>query len=116
MGAETLVYTALSTDLTVSAIVGDRISPNVVGEKVPMPAVCYNRTDTDYIVTIHSALPVGDFVLLDIWCMAKTEDEASSLADAAIDALATAFITPTNRRHEYDPDTEITAVVVTVRV
>jgi len=116
MGAETQVYTALSGDAGVTAIVGNRISPNVVGEKVPMPAVCYNRADTDYIVTIHSALPVGDSVLVDVWCMAKTEDEASELADAAIVALAAAYIAPTNRRHEYDSESEITAVVVTVRI
>lgn len=116
MDAETIVYGALSGASPVTAIVSTRISPLVVGEKVQMPAICYSRGDTEYISTIHSGVPLGEFAVFEVWCMAKTEDAARTLANAATNALGAVFAMPTNKRHEYDSESEIYAVVLTVRI
>jgi hypothetical protein len=116
MGAETTVYAALANDAAVDALIDGRISPNAIKEKTPLPAICYTRADTEFITTIHSSIPVGEFAVMEVWCMAKTEDVASSVADAAIVALGGAKIPPVGRRHEYDSETEVTAVVITVRI
>ena len=82
MSAETLLYSTLSGAAAVTAIVSTRIYPDVVPQDATLPCVAFNRIDTVYHTTIHSAVPVAETAILEITCMAGTRVNADALADA----------------------------------
>lgn len=111
MSAETSLYTALTADAAVTAIVGSgsaaRVYPDVVPQEIDLPAVAYARAETEYVTTVHSSVPAGEKVTLAVWCMAEKRSDADALADAAIAAAAAASFTPISRRADFDADNEI---------
>jgi hypothetical protein len=114
MSAETTAYSTLSAAGTVTALVVDRIYPDYVPEEHILPAVAIARSDTNYVTTIHSGVPVASQVLLEIWCLAENRREAEGLADAVEPVMGAAGFYPTGRRTEFDKDAEVWATVIDV--
>lgn len=115
MSAETALYSALSGDSAVAALVAARIYPDLAPQDIALPCVAFSRVDTEYVVTIHSAVPAGQFATLEIACMATTRTGADALADAVITAAAGAGFTPEGRRAELDAENNLWAAVLTVQ-
>lgn len=112
MSAESILYDALSEDEGIEDLVSDRIFPGLIPQGKSLPAIVTRRTDTDYVLTIHSNTPVGVKVDLEIWCIAMSNTAAEAIADAVEAALAVAEIAPTGRRPDIDPATESHASVI----
>ncbi len=115
MSAETELYAALSGASAVTALVSTRIYPDVVPQEQTVPAIAYARTDTEYLTTIHSAVPLGQFVSLEVVCMAEARDDADAVADAAITALGAAAFVLLTRAQEFDNDRLLWGTVFSVR-
>lgn len=119
MSAEQTLYavlTAGSPANPVVVIVSDRIYPIVVPEGKNVPAIAYQRTQTEYVNTIGSRAlaSTGSF---DVFCVAGEFKEAEDLADAVFDLIdASDVIAITNRSHTFDADSGNYAVVLTVDV
>jgi hypothetical protein len=114
MSAETIAYAALTGASAVTTIVGDRIYPDFVPEERLLPAISIARASTEYITTIHSSIPQGAFVTLEIWCMAGTRKASEDLANAAMTALGPVSVRPDNRAPEFDAESEVFAAVLLV--
>lgn len=114
MTAETSAYDALKNAPSVTALVDTRIYPDFVPEEKTLPAIAISRADTDYINTIHSNVPLGALVTLEVWCMAKTRAEAENLASVAAAALT--IFSLRNRSPDFDAESAVFATVLTVVV
>lgn len=112
MSAESILYTALSTDAGITALVAGRIYPGLLPQGKALPAVVFLRTDGEYITTIHSSTPVGSRVELEVWAVAQTNSAAEAIGDAIEAALATALLVPFARRSEIDPETEAHSSII----
>lgn len=115
MSAETVAYSTLSGASGVTNISGTRIYPDFVPSEIAVPAVAISRVNTEYTTTIHSGVPVGVDVILEIWCMADTRKVAEQLADAVVSAMGTAGFVMQDRSPEFDSESKIFAAVLTVR-
>lgn len=115
MSAETDLYSALSGDAALAAVVGTRIYPDAVPQEQVGACIAYARQGTEPVLTIHSAAPVGAFVLLEVVCMAAKRADAEDVADKALVPLAAAQFQLTDRRAEYDSDLQLWGTVLTVR-
>jgi hypothetical protein len=111
MSAESELFAALSGDSAITAIVGSRIYPVVIPLGVDLPAIAYQRTNTEYVNTIGNAA-LAARVTFDIACGGKDFDSAESLCDL-VEALS---FEKTNRTQTFDIDTDNFASVLTVNV
>lgn len=116
MSAESACYATLSGAAPVIALTADRIYPDFVPDDKALPAIAINRTETEFIQTIHGAAPVASKVSLEVWCMASTRNIAEQLGDLTLTSLSAGDFLAVDRRPEFDVDTEIFAVVLTVVV
>ena len=118
MSAETVAVSTLKNAAAVTAIASTRVYPDFTPVETDVPAIALSRVNTEYVPTIHSGVPIGIFVLLEVWCMAETRKTAELLGDAAVAALGAA--TPTgfvvmDRSADFDAETKLFAAVLTVR-
>jgi len=112
MSAETELHTALAGDTSLAAAVSTRIYPDFLAQEIALPAVVYQRSETEYVVTIHDGVVKGSRVTMEIWCLHNTRIGAESLADLVETAIASALL-PVDRRPEFDADTLTFSTVVT---
>lgn len=115
MSAETELHAALAAYAPLTAVVADRIYPDFLAQEIPLPAVVYQRLETEYVVTIHDGVVHGSRVVLEVWCLHGTRIGAEGLADLVEGAIA-ADLLPTERRPEFDPETLTHSTVVSVAV
>ena len=114
MSAETQLFATLAAASAVTALVSQRIYPDVTPAEATLPCVAYARLETSYVQTIHSAAPVAETAVLEVMCMATSRDGAETLCNAVQAALFAAGFTPVGRRAEFDFDSEMCAAVLTV--
>lgn len=114
MSAETSAVTALLNAVAVTNIVGQKVYPDAVPQEQPLPCVAIIRDETEYITTIHSGVPLGSTVILDVWCMASTRSAAEALTDAVETAIGAAGFSPRNRKPAYDSETATYSTILTV--
>lgn len=112
MSAEVDLYTALSSATAVSALVSDRIYPDVVPAGANLPCVAYTRTNTEDVTTIHSAAPVAETAFLEVSCMAASRSAAETVANAVQAAAWSGGFIRTDRRAEFDLENEMWATVL----
>lgn len=119
MSAETDLYAALTGAFPVQQIVGSgasaRIYPDIAPQERQMPCVAYSRSDTEYIVTIHSAAPKGEVPVLDVYCMAMTRTAADALAYAVLTAACAAGFM-LRSRSAIPPDAEQNVVATVLQL
>lgn len=104
MSAEQDLTTILTAAPGVTALVGDRIYPDLVPESKAAPYIGYERVNTEPILTIHGP-GLGDNVRLMVACWAKTRLEAEALADEVATAMQVAGHVYLARGAEYDEST-----------
>lgn len=113
MSAETTLYATLTASTGVSALVASRVYPDVAPQDVTLPSVVFERTDTEYVNTIHGTA-VAQRATLEVWCMAEGRSDAEQLADAVIAAVRPASFLTTGRRAEFNAEQSVWAAVVTL--
>lgn len=115
MSGESAAYNALVNDTYVNGIVGTRVYPNYVPEKISLPAIAIQRTSTTLEATIHSNIPVLSLPAYEVVCMVNTNlEDAETLADLTQTALAGASFRILDRRADFDEDLRIWATVIAV--
>lgn len=112
MSAETLIYGTLSGATGVSTIVSTRIYPDFLAQEITLPAIVTQRSESEYVNTIHSGAAVATRVTMETWCLASTRFGAETLADAVEIALPAGGFRIVNRYPEFDPETATFASVV----
>ncbi len=103
MSAEAELYAALSGFSGLAALVGARIYPDAVPEGNALPAVVYQRLETELTTTISGAV-VAEDVKFSIAAWAETRAAADASADQIALALAAAGNPATDRSAEYDAE------------
>lgn len=88
MSAETQLYSTMTAAAGVTALVGQRVYPDVIPQESDLPAIAYQRTGTEFQNTIHGGSPLGQTTTLEIMCVAETRHGANGLAQAVVAALA----------------------------
>ncbi len=112
MSAETELHTALAGDAPLAAAVAARIYPDFLAQEINLPAVVYQRSETEYVTTVHDGLVHGSRVTMEVWCLHNTRIGAESLADLVETAIANVLL-PVDRRPEFDAETLTFSTIVT---
>lgn len=115
MSAETQLHGALTGYAGLTTAVSTRIYPDFLAQEIALPAVVYQRAETEYVTTVHSGVVLGSRVTLEIWCLHTTRIGAESLADLVEAAIANTLL-PVDRRPEFDADTATFSTVVTCSI
>lgn len=115
MSAEDQLYAALAGHTPLTALVDDRVYPDYVPPKIQLPAVAFNRADTEFINTL-SQLAVASKASIEVVSMAATRSAADEVALACQQACIAAGFPPVNRRTDFDADLNIWATVITVDI
>ncbi len=110
---EELIIAALLESADVAAIVGARVYPDFLGQKIALPAIVTQRAATEYVNVIHGAPPVASTVRMDSYCLGGSRLAAEKLADEVVIALADAGFLVTDRRQDFDEDTGAYITIVT---
>lgn len=115
MSAETQLYDVLNADVGLAAVVGERIYPDFLALGLELPAIVFQRLETEYVTTIHSGTVLGSKVTIEIYCLATTRIGAEQLADLVELAIASTLL-PIDRRPEFDLETQTYTTVVSSTV
>jgi Protein of unknown function (DUF3168) len=124
VSSESAIYAALVGDaptmayISVSGASPDeaKVYPDVIPENVSVPAIAYQRTDTEFVQTVDGAAIKGETATFEISCVATTRTTADLLADAAQDALAGAGFYLLGRGVQQQDDQKLWATVLTVSI
>lgn len=110
------IFSWLSTDPAVSALVGTAIYPNVVPEKKPLPAIVYQTMPLGGPSNYLAEKPGADRIVFQVtaWSIAPTL--ARDIAKAARDVLELRGQVLTAPTMDFDPDTNAHAVRFEVSV
>lgn len=111
MSAESEVHDALNAYPALTAMIDTRIYPDFLAQEISLPAVVYQRAETEYITTVHDGLVHGSRVTMEVWCMHVTRIGAEQLADLVEQAMAGGLL-PVDRRPEFDPASATFSTVV----
>jgi hypothetical protein len=118
VSAETELHAALTGYAALTTAVADRIYPDFLAQEIPLPAVVYQRADTEYETTIHSGAVLASIVTFEIYCMATSRVAAEALANLVELAIAAPqnSLLPINRRPEFEPETLTFSTVVSCTI
>lgn len=116
LSAETLIFGTLTANGPLTALVATRIYPDFLSQEITLPAIVTQRVESEYVNTIHTGAAAATRITMDTWCLAATRIGAEALADAVEVALPAGLFVLTDRRIEFDPDTETFAAVVTSKI
>ncbi len=111
MSAEASLYALLSNAAPVTALVAARVYPDVAPQESALPAIVFERANTEYLNTIHGTT-VGARVTLEVWCMAEGRSAAEALADAVLSAASGTDFVPVGRRADFDAEQQLWAAIV----
>ena len=114
MSAEEILYSTLAGAGAITALVGDRVYPDIV-PVAALPAIAFVTPEAEYLVTIHDNLPVAVTPHIEIWCMAGSRKVADELAEAVLPVVAPAGFRVIARRPEIEEGPPLTySAVLTV--
>lgn len=115
MSAETGLYGLLAGAAGVTALVGDRIYPDLLPEDAAYPSVVFGRTGTEIYTGIGGQI-YGEDAEIQIACWAETRTAADGVAAAVMAALVADKQPANGRTAAVDPESgHFAALVTTVR-
>lgn len=114
MSAEEVLYATLDGDPGVTAIIAGRIYPDILPEEEELPAVVYQRSNTEDIVTLGGVV-AATVSTIEVGCLASKRADAEALANVVLPVLMAAGMVQLNRQSGFDPDNLTYAVQLTVR-
>lgn len=113
MSAESEIYSTLSGDVDVAALVGVRIYPDMIEQGADVPAIAYSRASTDLEQTIGGAI-ITTTTTMVLTCLDDGKAGAEDLADKVVSALQTAGMVVVGRSGSYSPDVLLYESTITV--
>jgi hypothetical protein len=119
VSAETDLYSILVSDASVMSYVAvsgvspeeGRIYPDVIPDRVTLPAISFQRVGGEYVQTIHDLPPSSELPTFEIVCVANTRAEADALGDAVQDAISGDFVL-LSRSSEQDFEQNLWAAII----
>ena len=87
MSAESQLYSLLSANAGVAALVSTRVYPDLIPEKVAIPYIGFERTGSAPATTLEGSV-LAERVDIVIACWSATRIQANQIADAVRAALA----------------------------
>lgn len=112
MSVEADIFAALSGAAGVTAMVAQRIYPDVLPDKTTYPAVVFEVQSIP--IPSVSGVNLGDEVTVTVASWGKSRTEANAVRDAAEAALRAAGFEPSNKTSGFDPETSLFAGILTV--
>ncbi len=112
MTAETDLYSALSGDSSVTAIVGTKIFSDIPDEGESAPFIFFERLDTDMVYSIHSGVPIAQMAQMAVVCYSDTREQAESIGDLCVTAASNSGFVYVGRQGEYDPESKLFAAAI----
>jgi hypothetical protein len=113
--AEVQVKTALLSDAALIALVGDRIDPDEIAADSPLPALAYERGNSQPEYGLDNTLYASNVtVAVTVW--AKTRVSANQVADAVVAAMAAGGYVESSRASAHEPELDEYAVVLSFEV
>lgn len=111
---ESLLFSSLTTDPAVSAIVASRVYPQIAPQRAAMPLVTYSRVSGVRSMSVDG---VGKLLQAryQIDCFANDYTTARALASAAMDALraAAAFkVADITDRDQFEDEIDIHRIII----
>lgn len=105
------IFSTLTGDAAVSAIVGTRVYPLVIPQGGDLPAVTYQRI---YGAPINDLAGAGELVRarVQVDCWATTYASVRALADAAYGSLCAIGFLPINDMDDFDDEVPVYRVVL----
>lgn len=110
MAAEATIFSILSGNGPVAALVDARIYPSVRPQESALPCIVYERTETEITQTLGGEV-VLSMATVDVRAIASTMAQADSISNAASTALVA--YTHTERVSAYDPDADVYVSITT---
>lgn len=116
------LVTALRTDPAVSAIVGDRIYPQVMPDEPVVPALVYTLISNRPQNSLEGYTSGQMQAIVQIDCYTMMYGDAQLLADAVQDLLGTARVVPgikgwvRDRRDDYEDDSRFHRVSMDIAI
>lgn len=104
MAAEETIFSTLSGNAGVSALVSNRIFPSVRPQDSIVPCIVYHREATQVINTIHGTTALT-IATIAVRAVAATMATADAISDAVDTALAAHM--HDDRASAYDPDADV---------
>ena len=86
MSVETDLKTTLGNAAGVSALVGNRVYPNIAQKGAALPYIVYSRSDTEKFSSLTGTNDPAN-ARIEIGCTGSTYSSAKAVADAVIAAL-----------------------------
>lgn len=84
---ETDLFSHLSTDAAIVALVSERVYPSIMPQDCTKPAITYTIVNNRELQAINSREPYGFDVRVQVDCWAKTSLEALELRDSVQTAM-----------------------------
>ena len=113
MSVESDLYTLLSGNAGITALVSTRIYPDVLPEECAYPAIAFSRARTEPLVGVSGQV-FGADVDVSVGCWAETRTAADAVADAVETACAGGAFSRAGREAAVDPETGLFAAVVSL--
>lgn len=114
MSAETSLYAALSGHAGLTALVSDRIWPDVIPEARTLPGVVFARAATEPIVAMDGSV-LAEVAELSIGCWATQRQAADACADQVVAAIAAAGFQFIGRGGGFDDKAQLYVTDITVK-
>ena len=115
MSVEDTLYTTLSGNAGIAALVSTRIFPDAIPEDKALPAVVYSRTGTDPYPSLSGA-DFGADITLNIQSWAKTRTQADQIGGAIEAALLGTDFYKVARDVGMDPETGLFATILSYEI
>lgn len=112
MSAETVIFSTLTGNAPLTAVVSDRVYPDFLTQLIALPAIVTERDDTEYVTTIHSGVVLGSQVFMNVWCMADTRIDSNALADLVEAALPAGGFLLVGRFNQFDEETRTYSTII----
>lgn len=113
MSAESDTYAAVAQDPAVIALVGGRIKPDFLPEKMSLPAITYMRVGGERHYNLDSSVH-AERVRMRFVAWAVTRTAANEIGEAVAAALNAAGYAPAPPDSDFDEETyELAAIVET---
>lgn len=106
MAAETDLYTALSGDSSIEAVVENRIYADIRDQNEKIPAIYFARSSTEFTHTLDSYVSKGEKVVFDVICFQTTKELVEALTALVITATAASKFLCINKEPEFDEETD----------
>lgn len=110
MAAEATVFSLLSGNAPVAALVAARIYPSVRPQDSGLPCIVFERVETQITQTLGGEI-VLSMAKVEVRAIASTMAQADAISNAASTALAA--YTHTERVSAYDPEADVFVSVTT---